>query len=176
MIVLCTPKREIQEKTKALAHAAAYVSNKEMASIHLDVRSMTVKMKLKNCHYTVRVPPNQCADEKNIVEGWGLAAATGRRVGESWPAATVFKPGRYNICTLYSTMKAKWRWQGEIGTETQVVCDQSKVGKIILRRNRHWGKGVGVVPQWQGGASHFGNLLCLVSPLQHFWPPLQGIG
>jgi hypothetical protein len=47
-----TTKQEIQEKIKALAHAAADVSDKGIASIHLDVRSMTVKMKLQ--------PPQYC--------------------------------------------------------------------------------------------------------------------
>ncbi len=47
MIVSGTSKRKIQEKTKALAHAATDVSDKGMASIHLDVQSMTVKIKLK---------------------------------------------------------------------------------------------------------------------------------
>jgi hypothetical protein len=37
VIVLGTPKWEIQEKIKALAHAAADVSDKGIASIHLDV-------------------------------------------------------------------------------------------------------------------------------------------
>jgi hypothetical protein len=47
VIVLGTPKREIQEKINALALAAADVSDKGIASVHLDVRSMTVKMKLQ---------------------------------------------------------------------------------------------------------------------------------
>jgi hypothetical protein len=51
VIISGTPKREIQEKTKALAHAAADVSDKGTHSIHLDVRSMTVKMKLQPLLY-----------------------------------------------------------------------------------------------------------------------------
>jgi hypothetical protein len=47
VIVLGTPKQEIQEKSKALVHYAADVSDKGNAFIHLDVRSMTVKIKLK---------------------------------------------------------------------------------------------------------------------------------
>jgi hypothetical protein len=47
VIISGTAKREIQEKIKALAHAAAGVSDKGIASIHLDVRSMTVKMKFQ---------------------------------------------------------------------------------------------------------------------------------
>jgi hypothetical protein len=47
VIVSGTPKQEIKEKTIALAHAATDVSDKGMVSIHLDVRSMTVKMKLQ---------------------------------------------------------------------------------------------------------------------------------
>ncbi len=32
----------------------------------------------------------------------------------------IFKPGRYNICTLNSEMKAKWHcYFGEMGAETQ---------------------------------------------------------
>jgi hypothetical protein len=44
VIVSGTPKREIQEKVKVFAHAAADVSESGIASIHLDVRSMTVKI------------------------------------------------------------------------------------------------------------------------------------
>jgi hypothetical protein len=44
VIVSGTPKREIQEKVKAFAHAAADVSERGIASIHLDVRSMMVKI------------------------------------------------------------------------------------------------------------------------------------
>jgi hypothetical protein len=43
-IVSGTPKHKIQEKVKALAHAAADVSEKGIASIHLDIRSIIVKM------------------------------------------------------------------------------------------------------------------------------------
>ncbi len=39
-----SPKREIQVKVKAFAHAAADVSERGIASIHLDVRSMMVKI------------------------------------------------------------------------------------------------------------------------------------
>jgi hypothetical protein len=41
VIVLGTPKRDIQENINACAHAAAEISDKGTASIHLDVRSMT---------------------------------------------------------------------------------------------------------------------------------------
>jgi hypothetical protein len=44
VIVSGTPKRIIQEKTKARSHAAVDVSEREIASIHLDMRSMIVKM------------------------------------------------------------------------------------------------------------------------------------
>jgi hypothetical protein len=37
VIVLGTPNQEIQEKIKALVHAMADVSDKGIASIHLDV-------------------------------------------------------------------------------------------------------------------------------------------
>jgi hypothetical protein len=40
VIVLGTPKREIQVKVKAFAHAAADVSERGMASVHLDVSIM----------------------------------------------------------------------------------------------------------------------------------------
>jgi hypothetical protein len=40
MIVSGMPKRVIQEKTKACAHAATEISESGMASIHLDVLSM----------------------------------------------------------------------------------------------------------------------------------------
>jgi hypothetical protein len=43
MIVSGTPKRDIQENINARAHAAVEISDKGTASIHLDVRSMTVK-------------------------------------------------------------------------------------------------------------------------------------
>jgi hypothetical protein len=43
VILSGTPKREIQEKVKALAHDVAGVSERGTASIHLDVRSMMVK-------------------------------------------------------------------------------------------------------------------------------------
>jgi hypothetical protein len=39
-----TPKWEIQEKVKAFVHAAVDVSERGIASIHLDVRSMMVKI------------------------------------------------------------------------------------------------------------------------------------
>jgi hypothetical protein len=44
VIVSGTPKQEIQVKVKALAHAAADVSERGMASIPLDVQSMMVKI------------------------------------------------------------------------------------------------------------------------------------
>jgi hypothetical protein len=44
VIVSGTPKREIQEKVKAFAHAATDVSERGIASIHLDVQSMIVKI------------------------------------------------------------------------------------------------------------------------------------
>ncbi len=47
MIVSGTPKREIQEKVKAFAHASANVLERGTASIHLDVRSMMVKIIIK---------------------------------------------------------------------------------------------------------------------------------
>jgi hypothetical protein len=51
VIISGTPKWEIQEEIKTLAHAAADVSDKEIASIHLDVQSMPVKMKLQQLLY-----------------------------------------------------------------------------------------------------------------------------
>ncbi len=47
MIVYGTPKWVIQEKTKACAHASADVSERGIAPIHLDVRSMIEKMWLQ---------------------------------------------------------------------------------------------------------------------------------
>jgi hypothetical protein len=47
VIVSGTPKREIQEKVKAFAHASANILERETASIHLDVRSMMVKNIIK---------------------------------------------------------------------------------------------------------------------------------
>jgi hypothetical protein len=44
VIVLGMQKWEIQVKVKAIAHAAADVSERGIASIHLDVRSMMVKI------------------------------------------------------------------------------------------------------------------------------------
>jgi hypothetical protein len=40
VIVSGTPKREIQVKVEAFAHAAADISERGMASIHLDMRSI----------------------------------------------------------------------------------------------------------------------------------------
>jgi hypothetical protein len=44
VIVLGSPKREIQVKVRAFALAAADVSERGTVSIHLDVRSMMVKI------------------------------------------------------------------------------------------------------------------------------------
>jgi hypothetical protein len=44
VIVSGTPKHEIQVNVKALAHAAADVSESGTASIYLDVRLLMVKM------------------------------------------------------------------------------------------------------------------------------------
>ncbi len=44
VIVLDTPKREIQLKVKSFEQAAVEVFDKGIASIHLDVRSIIVKM------------------------------------------------------------------------------------------------------------------------------------
>jgi hypothetical protein len=44
VIVLDTPKREIQVNVKALVHAAADISESVTASIHLDVQSIIVKI------------------------------------------------------------------------------------------------------------------------------------
>jgi hypothetical protein len=43
VIILGTSKWDIQENINARAHAAAEISDKGTASIHLDVRSMKVK-------------------------------------------------------------------------------------------------------------------------------------
>jgi hypothetical protein len=47
VVVSGTPKHEIQRKVKALVHAAVDVSERGIASIHLDVRSIIVKILLK---------------------------------------------------------------------------------------------------------------------------------
>jgi hypothetical protein len=44
VIVLGTPRREIQVKVKAFVHASVDVSERGMASIHLDVQSIMVKI------------------------------------------------------------------------------------------------------------------------------------
>jgi hypothetical protein len=44
VIVSGTPKGEIQVKVKAFVHAAADVSERGMASIHLDMQSKMVKI------------------------------------------------------------------------------------------------------------------------------------
>jgi hypothetical protein len=44
VVVSGTPKWEIQVKVKAFANAAADVSERGIASIHLDVRPMIVKI------------------------------------------------------------------------------------------------------------------------------------
>jgi hypothetical protein len=53
VIVLGTPKRVIQEKTKAPAHADMVFSERRIASIHLIVRSMIVKMKTQQAGVAV---------------------------------------------------------------------------------------------------------------------------
>ncbi len=78
MIVLGTPKREIQEEIQALAHADADVSDKGMASIHLDVQLMTVKIKLQ--------PPLYCKGPTKLQAGVAmdlglLAVEAGSRLG-----------------------------------------------------------------------------------------------
>ncbi len=62
MIILATLKREIQVKVKAFVHAAADVSEREIASIHLDV-----------LYCIVTDPTNQHEGDKNIAAGWGWA-------------------------------------------------------------------------------------------------------
>jgi hypothetical protein len=81
VIVSGTPKREIQEKTKALAHTVADVADKEMASIHLDVRSMTVKMKFQ--------PPLFCRGSTKSIwrwekRHWGMGIGCGSKGAEWW--------------------------------------------------------------------------------------------
>ncbi len=44
VIISVPPKREIHVKANAFAHAAADLSERGIASIHLDVRSVMVKM------------------------------------------------------------------------------------------------------------------------------------
>jgi hypothetical protein len=44
VIVSGTPKREIQVKAKAFAYAAVDISERGIASIHLDIRSIIVKI------------------------------------------------------------------------------------------------------------------------------------
>jgi hypothetical protein len=44
VIILGTPKREIQVIVKAFVHAAADISERGIASIHLDFQSMMVKI------------------------------------------------------------------------------------------------------------------------------------
>ncbi len=44
VIVLGTPKQDIQEKVNIFAHATTDVSTRRIASIHFDMQSMTVKM------------------------------------------------------------------------------------------------------------------------------------
>jgi hypothetical protein len=53
VIVSGTPKRVIQEKTKARAHADMVFSERGIASIHLIVRSMIVKMKMQQAGVAV---------------------------------------------------------------------------------------------------------------------------
>jgi hypothetical protein len=69
------PKREIQVKIKAFAHAAADVSEREIASIHFDV-----------LYCIVTDPPNQHEGEKNIAAGWGWAGGPGVCGSGSCPA------------------------------------------------------------------------------------------
>jgi hypothetical protein len=56
VIVSGTPKQVIQEKKQACVHTATEVSESGIASIHLDVRSMIVKMWL-NHYCIVKSPP-----------------------------------------------------------------------------------------------------------------------
>ncbi len=52
VIILGTPKWDIQEKTKARAHATAEVSKRAIVSTHLDVESMIVKI-FTSCYIAV---------------------------------------------------------------------------------------------------------------------------
>jgi hypothetical protein len=53
VIISGTPKRVIQEKTKAHVHADMVFSERGIASIHLDVRSMIMKMKMQQAGVAV---------------------------------------------------------------------------------------------------------------------------
>ncbi len=64
VIVSGTPKREIQVKVKAFVHAAADVSERGMASIHLDVRSVMVKIQVKLLLYCNGPTKSTCRWEK----------------------------------------------------------------------------------------------------------------
>ncbi len=50
---------------------------------------------------------------------------------------TFFNPGRYNICTLNSEMKAKWHcWRGEMGRETRVKAVTSGLWSVQSWKDR----------------------------------------
>jgi hypothetical protein len=80
VIISDTPKREIQ-KTKALTHSAAELSDKRMASIHLDARSVTVKMKLKPPLYSKGPTKSMRRWEKRH---WGMGIGCGDRGAWRW--------------------------------------------------------------------------------------------
>ncbi len=75
VIILGTPKWDIQENIKTRAHAAArYQTREQLQSIW-----MCDQWQWKhNCsyYYNVKVPPSQCEDEQTAVDGWRCAAAT----------------------------------------------------------------------------------------------------
>ncbi len=202
VIISSTPKQVIQEKTKARVHTAANVSERGIASIHLDVRSMIVKMWLQpllyckgptrsmwrwaNRHWGMGMGcgsrwvlqwillPSQCRQDfaqlvtllarlcqKNLEDSSGQPPRRGNAVqmqkksfrnfagtmGWKTPVETsptrhwapcLGRPGRYNICKLYSEMKAKWRccygdWGKKRETKrSQEVCDLSTIEKRNL--------------------------------------------
>jgi hypothetical protein len=83
--VLGTPKQDFQEKDNAFVHAAADISTRGIASIHFDVRSITVKMCeqfLLDCNG----PTNRYECERNDVVGWGSAKVEVGHGDESCPA------------------------------------------------------------------------------------------
>ncbi len=77
-----------------------------------------------NHHYTARVPPNQCGDEKNGAQGWELAAVAGGRGGESWPAGSGGKCATRRWCrwqVLSRQYMSKWEKVQSVGASFLVT-------------------------------------------------------
>ncbi len=118
--VLGIPKWEIQEKTKAWALAAADVSDKGIASIHWDVRSMTVKMKSQ--------PPLCCKGPSKSMwrwekRHWGMGIGCGGRRAWRWTfACWQWRQARPVVDVVGKTSPDKPRRHHTLGGSQDVKC------------------------------------------------------